>query len=663
MALPAFRLPLCIALGVSSVLPASADAQARDSVPPADSVFSVEPLLVTASRLPGVGARLGLTVTSLDVRPSSGSYAADWLRVIPGAFIDEASGPGGPSIVRLRGGEEVFTQILVDGVQINQNGGYFDFQGLALSNVASVEVARGPQSAVYGSSAVSGVVHFLTPRGHVGKPEVRILAEGGAATEEGGAWRTEASVRGGSERVRYSAGLGGAFSRGVFALPHNTHTRDGALRLDWAAGSGVEVTLTGRRVEMSSNQPVRDPGATRVPLDPNARNTRDRDVGAVTVRFSPGGAWSHYVRASRYSEAFVYEDQADGISGPPDDSFFVFDASYRFTSDLVRNNVEVGGSYAAPSVRAAYGIVADNERLQDRITGDFGGDPVVLDRSSWAGFGELAWSPVLALTVGAGLRVERYEGLAAEATPRATVAWRPGTSGVTLRGAVGRAYKAPNMQQQYVDNPFIVANPDLRAETSTSWELGVDLAPRGRDWTLGVTAFRQAYDDLIRTVGIEGDTRQINRNLGRARAEGVEWHAGARLAGGLRLSTQGTLLRTEIVDAVGLSPSEYPEGDELPFRPSATGTVALSYRAATGPDLTVSVRGVGAQTVLSERFSGARVEIPGYALVGVTAAQDVMPGLRVFVRLDNALDRDFDTAFDRAGIPATGSVGMALRFR
>ena len=173
---------VAICLLAVSLAPAWLGAQARDSVPPTDSVFSMEPLLVTASRLPGVGARLGLTVTSRAVRASDGPYVADLLRDLPGAFVDEASGPGGPTIVRLRGGEEVFTQILVDGVQVNQNGGFFDFQGLALSNLGAVEVARGPQSAVYGSSAVSGVVHFLTPRGRAGSPEVTLQGEGATAS-------------------------------------------------------------------------------------------------------------------------------------------------------------------------------------------------------------------------------------------------------------------------------------------------------------------------------------------------------------------------------------------------------------------------------------------------------------------------------------------------
>lgn len=638
-------------------------AQDRDSTAARpDTVFPLEALVVTATRLPGAGARLGLTVTSRTPRPSDSPYLIEALRTIPGAFVDEAAGPGGPAIVRLRGGEEVFTQILVDGVQINQNGGFFDFLGLALSNLGSMEVARGPQSAVYGSSAVSGVVGFVTPRGEAGRPAVDVRAEGGAATEHGGSWRTDASVRGGSERLRYSLGAGSGFSRGTFALPHDARTWDGSLRADWAPAAGWEATAWARRIEVSSMLPVRDPGATRVPLDPNARNERDRTVGSFSLRWAPSPTWSHYVRASRYVEGFAYEDVKDGVEAPAGASFFVFDANLRFTSDLVRSGAEVGGSHTSARLRAAYGVGVENESLEDRITGDFGGPPVVLDRSSVAAFGEVAVSPGASLTLGAGLRAERYEGLDAEVTPRASVAWTPAIPGLTVRAAAGRAYKAPNLQQQYVNNPFIVANPDLRAETSTSWEVGADLAPPGGRWNVGLTAFRQGYDDLIRTVGLEGDTRQINRNLGKARASGLEWSAAVRVAGPWSISSGGALLSTEVVDAAGLSPLEYPVGARLPFRPWLTGDVQLAYGDAGGTDLAVRARAVGGQTVLSERFSGQRVALPGYVLVGLTASRPIASGARAYARLENLLNRSYETAFDRPGLPRSGVLGIELRF-
>ena len=69
---------------------------------------------------------------------------------------------------------------------------------------------------------------------------------------------------------------------------------------------------------------------------------------------------------------------------------------------------------------------------------------------------------------------------------------------------------------------------------------------------------------------------------------------------------------------------------------------------------------VGAQEVLTERFSGAREEIDGYALVGLAANWTVRENVGLYLRIDNLLDADYETAFDRRGIPATGAVGLRL---
>lgn len=639
-----------------------------DTTAAADTVFAVEPLVVTASRLPRGAGAPGLAVRTMALSTSGSAWAADQISGLAGAFLDAAAGPGGPTIVRLRGGEEVFTQILFDGVPVNQNGGFFDFMGLALSNLDRVDVARGPQSAVHGSSAVSGVVQFHTPRGPVGGPRWSLRAEGGDAVEAGGEWRTSAAVGGGTERFRYSAGLGAAFRRGIYVLPHDTRTRDASLRLDWAPAPRWEAILVGRRVDVASQLPVRDPGATRVPLDPNARSDRDRTVGSLTVRHTPSAAWSVYARAHRYREDFLYVDERDGVTAPPDAGFFVFDADLQFRDDLHRAGVETGASLEVGSLRATAGVSLEREELDETIEGDFASPPLFLERSSVAGFGEAAWRFHPRATVGVGLRVESYEELEAEVSPRASVAVEA-SDGVTFRAVMGRAFKAPNLQQQYVDNPFIVANPDLRPERSTSVEAGVDVEPTSAAVRLGLTVFRQTYEDLIRTVGQEGDSRQINRNLGAARAVGVEWNAAARLGGPVWLETEGAWVRTEIQDNTGLAPGEFPRGEALPGRPSVVAGLALAFRGAgvtgaaeRGTRARLSARRVGAQTVLTERFSGARVRLGGYTLVGLDASTEVAPGARLFVRLENLFDTRYATAFDRPGLPATGSVGIDLRF-
>jgi vitamin B12 transporter len=659
------------------ILASTAGAQQRDTTATrqqqADStptpLYTVAPLVVTVSKVPLPWNQVGFAlsvVTAEALTLERPQYVANSLRSLPGSYIDEAAGPGGPTIVRLRGGEEVFTQILFDGVKVNQNGGFFDFQGLALSNLEQVEVLRGPQSALYGSSAVSGVVHFISRRGEPGPPRLRFAAEGGNAVVNGGSFRVFGEVDGGVDWLRYSGGLGTAYNRGIYQVPNDTRTGEGSLRLDATFSDRWGLTGTFRYVGVEGNLPVRDPGATRVPLDPNARNERDRIVTALRAAFSQSRSWSYILAASLYDENFLFEDRRDSVaeqSGPFD--FFIFDADFTLDSDLHRGTVEYAGVYqfqsnSERSLTFTYGGLWQREELTDRTGGEFGEGTLKLDRNNIAGYAELQTDLVPRVNLLLGSRVEKYEELSTEITPRlsARVALVP--SLLTLRAAAGRGYRAPNLQQQFLDNPFIAANPELKAETSTSWEIGVDLRDDERAASIGLAYFRQHFDNLIRTVAQEDTSQQINRNLGSSRAQGVEWTLQYRPSFRWLLGTEGAWVHTEILDNTGLPEDQFPVGEELPFRPKITGSAFVEVNLLSRFTAIVRAAFVGEQTVLTERFSGEREELDPYVLFNLRANYEVSPRFLLYTRLDNLFDVEYETAFDRTGIPFTFAFGAQV---
>ena len=283
---------------------------------------------------------------------------------------------------------------------------------------------------------------------------------------------------------------------------------------------------TPRNVDVDANLPVRDPGATRVALDPNARNERNRLVSSLSAKLFPNSDWRHDLSVSLYRERFIFDDQQDGVPDPSQLGFFVFDANFTLNSLLRRVAVEYVGrkSLRLPNRNTlvfSYGGRLEREDLDDETSGDFGDGQLGLDRSSRALFAEIH-SELGPVSLLAGTRLEKSEGLDAEFTPRASVVIGLAPGVLSLRGAVGRAFKAPNLQQQFLDNPFIVSNPDLVAETSASWEVGVTAHTLDRRVSGGVAYFRQSFNDLIRSVGIAGSSQQINRNLGKSRAQGIE---------------------------------------------------------------------------------------------------------------------------------------------
>lgn len=671
------RSPIAILFVLSTagalVGPRSATGQVPDSTVAGDTLaeapIRLAPVTVTAARVPVRTDRVGFALSVIEpelLEPGRRLYAVDALRDLPAAFVDEANGPGGPTIVRLRGGEEVFTQIMVDGIKINQNGGFFDFQGLALNNVGRVEVARGPQSALYGSSAVSGVVNILTPRGQAGPTRLTLAAEGATAAGDGGSYRVGGTASGGNERATFSGGLGTAFNRGIYEVPNDTRTYDASLRADVTPSAAFDLTGTVRVAMIESGLPVRDPGVTRVPLDPNARTERDRLVTTVQGRYAHPSGLTHQIRGSAYRELFVYDDQRDDVAGTTEFEGFVFDADFRLEDVLWRATVEYLGTYAVrprgPGTRVSlsYGSQWEREDLHDQTSGEFGDGQQRFARDAVSGFAEVLVEGSTGFGVTAGARIEKYEGLDAELVPRASAAWSLVPGRLTVKAAAGRAFKAPNLQEQFLDNPFIRSNPDLAAETSTSWEVGGEVRSEGGGTRLQITYFQQDFDNLIRSVALEGTNQQINRNLGKSEARGMEWSARFRLDPQVLLGTDGSWASTEVVDNSGLSAEGFPEGEELPFRPDWVWNAFIEVEPTSG--LVVEARGsrVGSQTVLTERFSGDRVEIDPYVLVELAGRYRVSPTWQLRARIQNLLDTSYETGFDRPGFPFTASVGVRV---
>jgi vitamin B12 transporter len=126
---------------------------------------SLDPVVVTANRYEQPVSRIGNSVTLLsadDVRDSQKTALSDLLAATPGVTVTRNGGLGGTTFLRIRGAETDQTVVLFDGVKLNDPsspGGGYDFANLMTNDFARVEVLRGPQSTLWGSQAIGGVVN------------------------------------------------------------------------------------------------------------------------------------------------------------------------------------------------------------------------------------------------------------------------------------------------------------------------------------------------------------------------------------------------------------------------------------------------------------------------------------------------------------------------
>jgi vitamin B12 transporter len=662
---PAIVVVACLTIG-----PAVLAAQRPDSL--ADTVTSrrrrpLPPISVTGSLSSAPGIAIGISRSVMDaagLRAEPTRNAVDALRRAPSVFIDEANGPLGPTIVRLRGGEETYTQIVMDGVPINENGGFFDAQGVTLTLVDRVEIARGPQSALYGSSAMSGVIQMHTRAGEPGPLRMDGTIEGSRTSAFGGGVRGTFGAMGGTERARYSLGVGSVYDRGQYRVPNHLEGRDAVLRSDFLPAESLVLSGVARYMDVDANLPVRDRGVTRAPLDPNQRQARTRGLGTIALHWAPRRAWTHQGSVSYFRRDFVYADQSDGLDQADYDSF-VFDFNYHYEAVVRRaavRYVTTATGQLANGVSGALSVGGEwlRESLTDFQRGDFGPGSMSVARPSRSAFGEAHARIRDRVTLLAGGRLERFAGLKSEFVPRATAVWDVVRERLSLRTALSRAYKAPNIQEQFPNSPAIVANPDLAPETSGSWEAGVDarLPMRG---TASVVYFIQDFENLIRSVNYDTTGRQINRNLGHSRAAGVETEIALSPRPRWTIGGNMTWMRTRIIDNGGLPSSDFPNGATLPFRPSYTGTAWLDAPIARRGSVLIRMLAVGPQTVLANRFSGPRVDVAPYALLGATASWRLTSGTDSYVQIANILDRKYETAYDRPGMPRAFALGMRVR--
>jgi len=233
---------------------------------------------------------------------------------------------------------------------------------------------------------------------------------------------------------------------------------------------------------------------------------------------------------------------------------------------------------------------------------------------------------------------------------------------LSVRASVGRAFKAPNLEQQFLVSPFVQPNPELRPETSTSWEVAVSRESPDRRRSISVGVFQQSYEDLMRLVALDTLGNQQNRNVGESRITGYEVELRRTWGTRWHLDANGAWLSTEMVRNQGLSAPQYPEGSKLPAVPEWTANAVLEASFFTSVTASLRWRGVGQQEVFTERFSGPRVTIGAYELIGITLNRRFGTRVDGYLRIDNLVNTDYDVAHDRPGMPRTVAVGARFDY-
>ena len=499
-------------------------------------------VVVTASRAPEAAHRAGHVVeviTAEEIRALPVRSIDELLQAVGGVEVQSRGGLGVQSDLTLRGASFNGTVLLLDGARLNdsQTGHFLTDLPVPLSEIARVEVLRGPAAALYGPDAIGGVIHLITYAGLAqGGPSLTADARGG----EYGTYEGQVAARGGA-RTAWSAAVQGARSDGeaVFGADGAPVVNaEGAVRTDFervAGSAAVSTGLGGGRLYARVGADRRDFGALQFYTDfaSDQARERTRTLWAQTRYAAPAGLLgldgiTAHLTARVHGDWYRY---SPATSEPNEHT------SHRYGATLAADK------RLSPSVRLSGGLSGEARAIRSNNLGEH-------DDQSAGAYGLVQWDAAPGFVLTASARAD-YDALyGVQATPMLAAGYVASPS-LRLRAVAGRAVRAPDYNERYFSAGQNIGNPYLDAERAWNAEAGVDLTP-APGLLLRATGFWRRTDDLIdyaRTVLAPGDTVFQSQNVLQTTTRGLELDAEVRRrVGPVRLTTRAgyTLLDTDL---------------------------------------------------------------------------------------------------------------------
>lgn len=601
-----------------SSLPTNPDAEPK----PKERLTLAEEIVVTANPLPTRAESVGSSVTVLgreEIERRGEPFVLDLLRTVPGVEVSQGGGPGSVASVFLRGTNSNQTLVLIDGVRVTNTSGGFDLSGLSADNVERIEVLRGPQSTLYGSEAIGGVVSLTTRRGQPGfhfdvdardgtrdSRELALSGNGGTrafdwsvglASRKTAGWSVASEARGNTERDPFS-------------------DRTLSARLGAAVLGDGRVDLTVRNFSATSSLD----GFTTVPVDdPNYTQDRHLTVAALDFVKPLASFWNLRVHAGTNQERTEGKD--------PDTFFNNYDIRSRLGQVGVESDFRLGRENTVV-------VGASTESRHGENAGSY---KESLDVNSV--YLQDSWSYHDRLFLTGGARHDSNSRFGDQTTYRVTGSsllsgsWR-------LTGSVGTGFRAPSFDELFF--PFF-GNPGLKPETSLGFDLGLErrLLTQHGALVAGVTLFDNRLRDLI-----EFDfTTSTLANVRRAEAKGAE--ASLRIEPRTDLAVQLSYTYTDSKDR--------DTGLPLARRPRHRFTLLAAFDPGS------RVRATASLVAVDRRVDSDGSRLDNYQRVDLNIELRALSWLLPYVQIQNLFNQKYEEITGYTTPRLTAFLGVRLR--
>ncbi len=609
----------------------------------------VEKVVVTATRIETPVEEVGSDVTVIgkeEIKKSQKKTVADLLRSVGSLDVVRTGGPGSSTSVFIRGAKSEHTLVMIDGVEMNDPisaGRTFNFADLTVDNIERIEIIKGPQSTLYGSDAMGGVINIITKKGS-GRPSAFVSGEAGSFST----YRESAGVSGGTSLVNYSLSLSREDTDGISAAAaKDGNTESDAYENTTVAGrfglsplEYLSLDLTARYTDARHDI---DNGGGPGKDDPNNTTESKRFYFRTSASlFLLDGVLENTIGFSLTDHQRENNNGKDPLH-PTSLSVSSFDSRLKKTDLQSTLRMGKAGTLTA-------GIEYEEEEGESKYHSESAWGPYTSNFSNQKArntgyYAEESIGLLDRLFITAGVRSDNHNRFGSETTYRVTGAYRIKETGTTLKATFGTGFKAPTLYQLFSRYGDI----HLLPETSTGWDAGIEQTLADGRISLGATYFSNNFDDLI---DFDSATSKY-KNISGAETNGVELSVALNPIDALTIRTRYTY--TDTLDrSTGMS---------LLRRAANRVNVNIGYDFSERGNLNMDINYVGTRDDRDySTFPATRVTLGPYTLVDLAASYALTKNVTITGRIENLLDQDYQevAGFGTPGIGAYGGVRVTF---
>jgi vitamin B12 transporter len=624
-----------------------AAAAQQPALPPEEAQPDAE-IIVTASLTPIPEDEAPASITKFDgeqIEALGPLFATDLLRLAPGVSVSVSGSQGSQTQLRIRGAEANHTLLFIDGIAFNDlaSGNEPRFETLTAEGLGAIELIRGPQSALWGSEALGGVVAVSTAD-PLGRRRATALAEYGSHDFA----RLSAAFASGGQRAGVSGTAAFSRSDGIDILGRGAGDRDGFENITVSLKGlakpvgRLEIGAVGRYVHHDFEFDGTDQFFRRA----------DTAEASVTETYA-GRGWVAYGQDPESPWALKVDLQY------LDSENRNRNASVR-TNDSFGRRIRVGiqGAHRFSMGRSRHELIGVAERededfgTRDLLFGGSSDRDLQRGRTAVVGEWRATWSDSLVTDL--AIRHDDFNKFEDETTIRANAILNV-TPAIALVASYGGGIAQPTFIDLFGFGPGsgFIGNPELRPERSRGFEGG--LRWTGRAASIEVVAFsNHLRDEIVEDFSAFPNYTVVNAP-GKSRRRGVDLSAEWRPVKGVSLGGSYSYLDTREREGDG--------NDALREvrRPKHSGSLYGTWNSG-------SVTGGASLAYVGSRkdrdfdfFPAPRLTLEDYVLVSARIAYRVTPQIEAFARVENAFDADYR---DVIGYNTPGrTVYAGVRFR